>query len=700
MASVSIRANLLGENTAENDTKNLDQSFIETPEYRSILETKDRCVIVGRRGTGKSAMFWKLNKHWSSQKSSHIVLIAPEDYQMIGFRGLFATFNGKYSHIKATARIIWKYSLILEILSQLSKNYKIKDVINGNPVARDHINQWNRQNPLLTNATNRIASVLKKAENSENLIGNLPNELNIIELESFLFSILDSQKFKIYPLIDRLDEGFENDEVGAAIIAGAATAISEINKKFESIRPVLFLRDNINRSIAHYDPDYTRNIEGEILRIHWDQYQLLNLASRRLNTAFNLGIQNDQKVWDRCTADEGNGRELKGKEGFRKCLQFTLYRPRDLLSLLNQAFYQASRENREIIVLKDIESTAKIISQSRLDDLQKEYSSIFPSVAIATKAFANGSPEFTTTQALQNLDQISDSIELKKNVDAHQDYLILGSEGLLKSLYSVGFLGIFDTSSATFAFCHDGRKPDKDFAPTDRILVHPCYWISLNLTKNAFTENEAEQINDEYEIKVTSQTPEIRATQIGAVISELGNITEGREDAADFEAWCEKAIKTIFAGHLDNIEAKPNRQNTQRRDIVGTNSCRTPAFKRIHSDYQSRQVIFEIKNYKDIGPDEYRQMLSYLQNQYGNCGFIVTRDDDENLQAGKELDWVREIYNGHKKLIIRITAKFLQKLLGKLRSPEKHDAVDKAINSLLDQYERRYLGNQSTKRKK
>lgn len=57
MERVVIRANALGEHTAENDTKNLDQSFIETTEYRSVLETKDRCVIVGRRGTGKSAMF-------------------------------------------------------------------------------------------------------------------------------------------------------------------------------------------------------------------------------------------------------------------------------------------------------------------------------------------------------------------------------------------------------------------------------------------------------------------------------------------------------------------------------------------------------------------------------------------------------------------------------------------------------------------
>ena len=90
-------------------------------------------------------------------------------------------------------------------------------------------------------------------------------------------------------------------------------------------------------------------------------------------------------------------------------------------------------------------------------------------------------------------------------------------------------------------------------------------------------------------------------------------------------------------------------------------------------------------------------MLSYLHDRYGNLGFIVTRDDDDNLRSGSELDWVRETYTSHKKLIVRLSAKFLQRLLSKLRSPEKHDAVDKAVNGLLDQYERRYLGLPSSR---
>lgn len=54
-----LRASLLGEQSAEHDHAQLIGNYIETQEYRSVLETRDSTVIVGRRGTGKSAMFYR-----------------------------------------------------------------------------------------------------------------------------------------------------------------------------------------------------------------------------------------------------------------------------------------------------------------------------------------------------------------------------------------------------------------------------------------------------------------------------------------------------------------------------------------------------------------------------------------------------------------------------------------------------------------
>ncbi|MGX6573574.1 P-loop ATPase, Sll1717 family [Klebsiella quasipneumoniae] len=697
-----IRASMLGEQTAENDSQLLLNNFIETPEYRSVIETKDSTVVVGRRGTGKSAMFAKLANEWGAQKATNIIAIAPEDYQTIGFRGLFKNFEVKYSYVRSVAKMLWKYGLLMEMLTHLSKSFKTKDKIRDDPIVQNHIKKWSVSNKDFFNRLSTVTSAyLKGSEDVEIKIGGLHNFLEIDDLEDALDNLLKNSPVRFCILIDRMDEGYENDEGGAAIVSGAISVSSEFNKRHDHIRAVMFQRDNILRSVQKFDPDYTRNIEGEVITIHWDTYQLQNLVTKRLNSAFNLNLENAQKIWDRCTADEGYGRELRGLDGFKKCLQFTLFRPRDLLSLLNQAFYNAAREERKTIILTDLEKTAKIISGTRLDDLKKEYSSIIPSLSVAVSLFENGNPELNYNEALEILDNMPNAlITQNANPTAVQDYALLRSDGLIRSLYSVGFAGTHDEHSNTFTFCHDGRQPDREFKKNDRILIHPCYWIALNLSKNALAPDEAQQINDEYEIRVTSVSPQLRAQRIGSLISEVGNIEPGREHSSDFEEWVLTAVKTVFAGHLSNVEKKVNGDAIQRRDIVGTNTGKSDAWARIEKDYRVRQVVFEVKNYASVGRDEYRQMSSYLPSMYGRLGFIVTRDNEEALRAGPELDWVREIYSTDDKLIIRLSYKFFTRLLSKLRNPEKHDAVDNALNAILDMYERSYLSLQTTRTKR
>ncbi len=640
-------------------------------------------------------MFFKLDQLWKQTKNTYVILVAPDDFQIISFRGLFKVFEGNYNHARAAARIFWKYGLLMEMLSHLAKNYRARELVAEHRTVSDHIKRWNAEpGDIFSKLRIKISPIINPHEPVSDILSNIHRLLEIGTLENEFSILIAKAKLNFYILIDRLDEGHENDAIGIGIVSGAVTAISEINKKYDDVRPLLFLRDNINRAIALHDPDYSRNIEGELLRIHWDTHQLLNLVGKRLNSAFNLNMEQSQRIWDRCTANE-----LKGIEGFRRCLQFTLYRPRDLLSLLNQSFYNAARENRDTIILSDIEKTAKNISVIRLEDLRKEYRAIFPLVEVATQQFANLSPELSYAQATDVLSDLGRHATVKENVEATRDWTILQADGVLRVLYSVGFLGIHDASSGTFIFCHDGRNPDKDFLATDRMLIHPCYWIGLNLTKSALAPEEAEVINDEYEIKVTSITPEIRASKIGKMMAEIGSIPEGIDGASEFEDWCLSALKTIFAGHLTNIEPKPNGSAVQRRDIVGTNLSKTPVWARIWEDYQTRQVIFEAKNFKNIGRDEYRQMSTYLVDKYGSLGFIITRDEDDSLRAGSELDWVREINSTQKKLIIRLSYRFLHRMLGKLRNPEKHDAVDKALNGILDTYERRYLSIQSTRKK-
>ncbi|UFQ02971.1 mdtC domain protein [Pseudomonas fitomaticsae] len=54
------------------------------------------------------------------------------------------------------------------------------------------------------------------------------------------------------------------------------------------------------------------------------------------------------------------------------------------------------------------------------------------------------------------------------------------------------------------------------------------------------------------------------------------------------------------------------------------------------------------------------------------------------------------MHKSHSTLIIKLPARYLCKLLQKLRNPEKHDAIDRLMFSLLDNYERNYLQLKTT----
>ena len=60
MNKPKMLSNPLGDVRAEVDHAMLSKAFLETPDYLTLLESDEKVVVVGRRGTGKSALTYKL----------------------------------------------------------------------------------------------------------------------------------------------------------------------------------------------------------------------------------------------------------------------------------------------------------------------------------------------------------------------------------------------------------------------------------------------------------------------------------------------------------------------------------------------------------------------------------------------------------------------------------------------------------------
>jgi len=182
-----------------------------------------------------------------------------------------------------------------------------------------------------------------------------------------------------------------------------------------------------------------------------------------------------------------------------------------------------------------------------------------------------------------------------------------------------------DNSTGGYVFCHDGSATGTQSISDEQLtIIHPCYWKALEITNEMSSNEVVIQINDEYEVQGKNELLDARLRRLGAILGELPKIPLGHEGCEKFPLWVFNSIKILFAGKLYNIQMKPNEGGILRRDIVATNLAKTFFWERILNDFQSRQIIFEVKNYEGLKPEDFQQVLSYATGEYGKFIIVVT----------------------------------------------------------------------------
>ncbi len=694
------RKNILGELVAENDLGMLNDAFHESSTYRELLATRDFRFVVGRRGTGKSALFQRVAKQLATK--GHLLLTSkPDEAETMAWHGELSSLTSDYGTTRAITRNAWKIQVLTEILDKLREDGMVSRKLRGSltDYKATHLQIFKSvglaRSLVAVRIARRVADVGHVATQVPQI---LSDHFQSRELAALVQQGLEENDKRVIFLYDGLDEGWVPDQVATGILGGLTKLASEFNEA-SRIHCLLFIRDNMFRALAQLDGDYSRHIEGNALRLHWDERSLLNLVAMRIRAAFNIQVESDTKVWNRFAQ-----RELEGLEGFRKCLKLTLYRPRDVIALLNGAFHIASDEKRSAIVESDILTTATRISQTRFQDLCVEYQKVLPGLSTFAASFKNGAAFWIYADVIGMLDAV---VSAPATGLTARDFALLntGVEAF-RALYSVGFLGIRDAMGAT-QFCHDGSNTNFEQIETKQVVViHPCYWRALGIEDPA--DEVLLKVNDEKETstktegvrKSTDQIKELRTRKLGTIISELGKIPRGSEAADDFEKWVFSATSYLFAKGLDNISRRPNPGQLQRRDIVGTVNVEGGKFWRRIAKYDVKQLIIEAKNYDDVKQDEFRQCWGYLNAAYGQLMIMVTRSTRVELTE-QERALVQEGYNqSPRKLVLLVSAEKLHHTLGKMRKAEnRDDYTDSLLCKVLDSYEREHVGQKAPRAK-
>ena len=107
----------LGDPAAENEETTLESYFLDRDESRQVLDGRAN-IVVGRKGSGKSAVFFHVRDRLSAARNNIILGLSPEAYQLRKLKDVVLRCLNAGSK-EALLSAFWEYVLLLEICGKI-----------------------------------------------------------------------------------------------------------------------------------------------------------------------------------------------------------------------------------------------------------------------------------------------------------------------------------------------------------------------------------------------------------------------------------------------------------------------------------------------------------------------------------------------------------------------------------------------------
>jgi hypothetical protein len=363
-----------GAPAAERDINlGLASYFYESDAFKRIHDRK-RTILLGNRGTGKSAIFKILAER--AQASGDLVLeLNPETYSYEMLSAILrAESEGSWAKHGAFSSA-WKYLILVKVMSALSKAGKrLKTGPSADIYAylRDH-HADSQDNPIsvLISYLKRIEGLKVGAYEASVKTRELARLYHLQELEPLyeaLRELLKSQR--VIVIVDELDKGWDNSEDARAFVSGLFQASVWLNEAFTNLTVYISLRQELYDSIPYLYDD-AQKYRDLIETIKWSESSLLTVVANRIRHSFPaLASASDQEAWNLVFADTLAYRKTKS---FNYLVDRTLYRPRELVQFCSDAVDEARAGGVVPIDYNTISRVELEYSAARVKDIASEY---------------------------------------------------------------------------------------------------------------------------------------------------------------------------------------------------------------------------------------------------------------------------------------------------------------------------------------
>lgn len=457
-----------GDDSAERDPHLLNY-FVQSDAFQR-LRAKQKSIVVGRKGSGKSAVRKKLEQTFSADEAAYVINLSPR------FNSIRNVVNDKDICGGFGQEIFFQHTWIRQILldclcmvGHRAKGRYAKDSVD---FARAISIQQNRTSK---DFVENISDVLQRVKAKVGELGEfgltLERELRSVAevdaLEHHLREVANGGA-KFVVLVDDLDLGWDNSQIANNLLLGLLSAVNYLASLTQNIYVCIFLREDVYSILITktQHADKYRNIE----RLRWGKAGLMSILGERINfnreqaglcrvpvpfyTVFpqTVGTSNaDNWLYER-----------------------TLGRPRELIQLAR--YYTESVESSQPSdeMLKQSEQG---YSEWKLDDLCAEYSNQYPGLV---EIFSYWKTNFFRCKYHLKRTEIDDMLlEVLLGVELSSPWLngIAASTDVpkfLQVLYEIGFIGDFmlgGEGGSKTVYSYQGRHEPR----FEEVQIHPCF---------------------------------------------------------------------------------------------------------------------------------------------------------------------------------------------------------------------------------
>jgi energy-coupling factor transporter ATP-binding protein EcfA2 len=377
----------LGAPAAERDYA-LKDYFYESPSFLN-LKADRKTVLLGNRGSGKSAIF-KILGDFHKSKGSAVIQLNPEDYSYeILTRIMVAESAGSYGKQGAYSAA-WKFQLLVAAMKELNKDYG-----KGGSAPAKLIHEFLRDNfkGEQTSPLDVLISYLKRMEGLK--IGPVEATVKVRALQDLyklepimkmvpaLNELCRSRKVVIF--VDELDKGWDSSEDAKNFVSGLFQAALWVNRTFPAFRVLISLRKELYDDIPSLYED-AQKVSDLIEVIEWDERGLLDMIAKRIG--YNLAATRElgsSERWDCVFAETLEYRKTKS---FNYIVDRTLYRPREIIQFCAKAVDFAKRMHAEAPLNYRVLSEAELAySDERTKDIAAEYGYQYPGLSSVFECF-------------------------------------------------------------------------------------------------------------------------------------------------------------------------------------------------------------------------------------------------------------------------------------------------------------------------